>query len=290
MVATISFNPYTTTVGEGLFNTTSDGLRQGTAFPDPAARQKARTCVLAQDETLPMWGGVGVYMDVPGGAGNPRVQLGPVCGRANSLSGSKALAGFSVFDGANAMVTTPQSRVPLAASGGQVITYQLGSLARIVVAMDPVLIDLMEGPIKPQVSWDFYSQRLVPYLGTDTITSGTYNTTTGVIVLTMDGDVAFGVGDTAVLSSLTGTGGYATLNGAWEITAVAGPTVTLAGPTGAGASTITGGSLVLGSGANSALPVTVLEVQASNCLVVDYDEDTGFANYNYDGAAAVIQL
>ena len=290
MVASLPSNPFLTTVGEGLFNTTSDGLRQGTAFPDPATRNRSRTCVLAQSETLVMWGGVGVYMDVPGGAGNPRAALGPVCGRADALTGAKALAGFSVFDGANAMVTNPQSRVPLAGSGGQVIVYPLGSLARIVVAMDPILVDLMEGPIKPQVSWDFYAQRLVPYLGTGTISSGTYNSTTGVIVLTMSADVGYSAGDEAVLSSLTGTGGYATLNGAWEITAVSGATVTLAGPTGAGASTITGGSLVLGSGANSALPVAVLEVQASNCLVVDYDPATGFANYNYDGAAAVIQI
>jgi hypothetical protein len=289
-MAGFNVNPFVTTVAEGMFNTTSVGLRQGTAFPDPATRNRSRTTVLAADETLPMWGGVGVYMNVPGVPGGPGVPLGPVSGRANSLTGSKALAGFSVFDGAYAMVTTPQSRAPLAGPGNQVIVYPLGSLARIVVACDPVLVNLWGQPIRPQVSWDFVAQRLVPYLGTLTISSGTYVTGTGVITLIMSAPAGFGAGDEAVISSLTGTGAYADLEGSWEVTNVAGSTVTLAGPPGAGAATITGGSLVLGSGASSALPVAVLDVQATNCIVVDYDEATGFANYNFDGAAAVIQI
>ena len=291
-VGNIPYNPWITTVAGGMFNTASEGLRQGTAFPDPVTRNAARTSVLALDETLPMWGGVGVYMDVPGVAGGPNPALGPVVGRADALTGSKALAGFSVFDGANAMVVTPQNRVPLAAPGNQVICYPLGSRARIIVAADPELVDLAGGPIKPQVSWDFVAQRLVPFNASAlTITSGTYNNTTGLVTLTMSAPINFDAGAAVILSSLTGTGAYASLNGTWtsiEPTGVS--TVSFLAPAALGASTITGGSLTLGSGANSALPVAVLEVQGANCEIVEYDASTGFYNWNFDGAAAVIQI
>jgi hypothetical protein len=46
----------------------------------------------------------------------------------------------------------------------------------------------------------------------------------------------------------------------------------------------------LGSGASSLLPVKILDIQDTNCMVVEYDSDTGFATYNYDGAAAVILI
>lgn len=290
MSATISINPYATTVAKGMFNNTAQGMRQGTAFPDPATRNAQRTTQLASTETLPMWGGVGVYENIPGVPNGPNASLGPIVGRADSLAGAKALAGFSVFDGAYGMVTTPESPVPLIGSGGQVMTYALGSRARIVVAMDPYLINLQGDPIGSQVSWDFYAQRLIPYLGTLTISSGTYDNATGLIVLTLSAPALFGPGDEGVLSSLTGTGAFASLNGNWDITVVDGSDVTLQGPVGAGASTITGGSMVLGSGASSLLPVKVLDVQDDNCMVVEYDEDTGLATYNFNGACALIQI
>ncbi len=290
-MVSLTFNPFATTQAEGMFNNNSEGMRQGTAFPDPAIRNAQRTGILATDETLPMWGGVGVYQNIPGVSGGPNPALGPVVGRASALTGSKALAGFSVFDGANAMVVSPQSRVPLVGSGGQVMLYALGSRARIVVAMDPALIDLQGDPIGSNVSWDFVAQRLVPYLGTLTISSGTYNDTTGVVVLTMSAPITFDAGDAVVISALTGTGAYASINGTHtSIETTGGSTVTFNAGAGLGASTITGGSLTLGSGASSLLPVKVLDMQAAGCEVVEYDEDTGFANWNYDGAAAVIQI
>jgi hypothetical protein len=286
----VNINPYVLTTTQGLFNVSSVGLRQGTAFPDPATRNAQRTCVLADDETLPMWGGVGVYENIPGVANGPNPALGPVCGRATALTGSKALAGFSVFDGANAMITFPQSPVPLADVGNQVMTYGLGSRARIVVAVDPALITLQGDPINSNVSWDFVNQRLVPYLGTLTISSGTYDTGTDIVTLTMSAPITFDAGDAIVLSSLTGTGAYASLNGTWTaIEPTGGSTVSFLAP-GLSALTVTGGSLTLGSGASSLLPVKILDIQDTNCMVVEYDSDTGFATYNYDGAAAVILI
>lgn len=291
MAATIPFNPFPSTfAASGMFGVQANGLRQGTVFPDPPVFSWKRTGILATDETLPMWGGVGIYMNIPGGTGAPNESLGVVVGRATGNTGSKALAGFSTFDSAYASVITPQSNVPLAASGMQVMTYPFGSRARLVVACDPILVSLWQDPIGSNVSWDYVNQRLIPYLGTLTITSGTYNDTTGIVTLTMAVTQAYSAGNAIIISSLTGTGAYASLNGTFTALTVVGTTVTYDAGAGLGASTITGGSLTLGSGASTALAAKVLDVQAANCMVVDYDADTGFANYDFDGAAAVIQI
>ncbi len=295
MVATIPYNPYGQIGGNaGLFNVTSTGLRQGTAYADPSTRYRLRAGILSQSETLPMWGGVGVYANVPGGnqLTTPSYTLGPIVGRATALTGSSKLVGFSVFDEAYAMVTTPQSPVPLSASGMQVNWYPLGSLARIAVACDPSLVSLRGSSVLPgNVAWDFTNQLLIPELGTLTISSGTYNSTTGVITLTMSAPITFGPGDSVTLASLTGTGAYASLDGTWTaIAGTTGSTVVLQGPVGAGAATITGGSATVGGTASQALNVEVLDVQATNCETVTYNATTGQATWSYSGACAVIAL
>ena len=294
MTASVSFNPYQQSAGNnGLFNVSSDGLRQGTAYPDPATRYALRTGVLANAETLPMWGGVGIYENVPGhvNANSPSYALGPIVGRATALTGAYALAGFSVFDQAYGMITSPQSPVPLIGSYGQVMSYALGSRARIAVACDPTLIDLRGGPIGANVAWDFTNQLLIPYEGTLTITSGTYDNGTGLVTLVMSAPITFESGDSIDVGSLTGTGAFAGLDGTFTaIEPTGGTTVTYNAGAGVGASTITGGSLTVGGAANQALPVKVLDVQSTNCEVVVFDPATGFATWDFDGACAVIQI
>jgi hypothetical protein len=300
MVATIPLNPYAQTGGNaGLFNATSTGLRQGTAYPDPSTRYRLRTGVLSANETLPMWGGVGVYAFVPGATatevdspGSPSYSLGPIVGRATTLASTYALAGFSVFDQAYGMVTSPQSPVPLIGSYGQVAWYPLGSLARIAVACDPILADLRGANISgAAVAWDFTNQMLIPELAGITITTGsTYNNTTGVITLILP-TTGFDPGDSATLASLTGTGAYASLDGTWTVLTVTGTTgATLQGPVGVGASTITGGTLTIGGAASQKLSVTVLDVQTTNCETVEYNATTVTAAWDYNGACAVIQI
>lgn len=293
MVASVSFNPFiTTSAGNGMFNVTSDGLRQGSDMADPSATWRLRGGILSADETLPMWGGVGVYMDVPPYTKvEPHESLGVIMGRATALTGNLALAGFSVFQSNYSWITTPQSPVPMGGSGSQVNAYPLGSLARIVVACDPGLVSLWRGPIRPQVSWDFVNQLLVPYNAAAlVISSGTYNTTTGVATLTMSAPINFSAGDAVVIDTATGTGSFAALNGAHTaIVPTTGSTVSVQLATGL-TMTITGGGLNLGSGAGSALPVSVLAVRQNNCITVGYDAVTGFGTWNYDGSCAIIQL
>ena len=286
-----TFNPFVQTVGNsGLFNIKSTGFRQGTAYPDPSSMFRLRAGLLSESETLPMWGGVGVYAFVPGGPGNPNYSLGPIVGRATALTGTYKLAGFSVFDQAYGMVTSPQSPVPTAGSLQQVNYYPLGCLQRLIVACDPTLADLRGANTSPQVSWDFTNQLLVPYIGTLTISSGTYNNTTGVVTLVMSASVGFDAGDSIVISSLTGTGAYASLNGTFTALTASGTSVTYNAGAGLGASTITGGSLTVGGSADAALPVEVLDIETTNCEVVSYSTATGFATWNYNGAATVIQV
>lgn len=291
MSGNVTINPLATTNAQGSFQTSSVGTVQGTFYDDPAVRYALAGGVLASAETLPLWGGVGIFEDIPGVTGGPAGVLGGTVGRANSLTGSKALAGFSVFNQAHAMIQSPQSPVPLTPSGGQVNFFRFGSGARIAVACDPILADLVGDPTNTQVSWDFVNQLLVPFVGTLTISSGTYVSGTGVVTLTMSAPITFGPGDAVVVSGLTGTGAFASLNGTFTALAgTTGSTVVYNAGSGLGAATITGGSLTLGSGASSALPAKVLEVLVGNSMTVAFDPVTGFATWNRSGTTAIILI
>lgn len=291
----MQINPILTTNASGSFSKATDGYIAGTYLADPAIRFALAGGILAAGQN-PIWGGVGISEAVPAGTSSP--QLGGSIIRATSLAavttGQEAvgrLTGFSVFDQAHDMINSPQSPVPSASAGQGVKFFRLGSGARVVVPCDPVLINLRTYLIKSLVSWDFINQLLVPYEGTLTISSGTYNDTTGVVVLTMSAPITFTAGDSVVVSSLTGTGAYASLNGTFTaIATTSGSTVTYNAGAGLGASAITGGSLTLGSGSDVALPCNVLDVDAGNSMVPVYDPVTQFVTWNRTGSAAVIQI
>lgn len=276
MVANIPYNPLPTSNALGSFNISSVGGVQGTFYDDPAVRYQLAGGYLAEAETIPMWGGVGVYENIAGSAGGPQDELGSQVGRATALTGSTALAGFSVFNQAEAMVQTPESPVPLAPSYGQVNFFRLGSNARIKVACDPNLVDLQGNPTTTDVSWDFENQMLVPYTtatinaGTlvtaATVSSGTYNPVTGLVTLTMNTNHGLIPGDSFALSAMAGTGSFALLNGTW--TAAAGTAtdiLTFYAPTG-NTLTISGGDIGTGAitytttGAHHLLPGDTFEV------------------------------
>ncbi len=78
----------------------------------------------------------------------------------------------------------------------------------------------------------------------NTISSGTYNSATGVVVLTVSGAITYGIGGVITVAGLTGTGAFASLNGAFTtITTTNGTTVTYNAGAGLGAATITGGGI-----------------------------------------------
>jgi hypothetical protein len=167
MVANIAFNPYVQTNAAGMFTIESDGLIVGTAYPDPAARFALSGGWLAQEETLPMFGGIAINESVPQErppATRADVSLGGIIARATTLAaGAGSVTGFSVFDQNYAAVNTPQSPVPTVGSGGWVNFYRLGSGARVALAIDPALVTLEGGLITQQVSWDFSAQRIIAF-------------------------------------------------------------------------------------------------------------------------------
>lgn len=293
MSASITFNPVITTNAAGSFNIESAGYVQGTALDQPSIRNTLAGGVLKSTETLPMWGGVGISELIAGATGQPSEVLGSLITRAtnNTAHTTGQLTGFSVFDQNYSAINSPQSPVPLSGTNMQVNFYRLGSGARICVQADASLVSLEGGLITQQVSWDFVNQLLVPYVGTLTVSSGTYNNTTGVVTLTMSAPITFGPGDAVIVSSLTGTGAYAGLDGTFTALAgTTGSTVVYNAGAGVGASTITGGSLTLGSGASSALPVDVIDINVGNSMTVSYNATTGFATWNRSGSCAVILI
>jgi hypothetical protein len=298
MATNLAISPYSTTNSPGAFNISSKGYIAGQALPDPALRNELAGGILANTETLPMFGGVGISELILTSTSNslPRGELGSTIVRATTLTPLAAgvLTGFSVFDQNHAMVASPSSPVPGIGGNGQVNFYRLGSGIRIAVACAPALVNLQGQLITSQVSWDFGAQQLVPYnvaypanvitasswaAGTNNKGQVTYTTTTAHTVavgeyFTISGMVPVGYNGTFL--AVTGTAG-STLVG---VAAYGG---TIANP---GAST-TQGTLVAGGGA---LNVRVLDVDVGNSMAVNYDPVSGFATWNRSATCAVILL
>lgn len=288
----VSFNPMLTTNAAGSFSVQSEGYVQGTALDDPAIRYQLANGVLAQTESLPMWGGVAIYENMPNpGFGNV---TGPNVGRATATTN---LTGFSVFNQGHAMVNWPQNKVPIVGQGGTVPFFRLGTNARIPVACDPSLVSLQGGLINQQVSWDFNNQVLQPYdasTATVSVTSVTSSYANGVytfVVVAAAASNVGAVGDSIYLAGVTGTGA-ALVNGSqvvsaftdsqhfsFQITAAAGAIAT-----GALTGTIT---LVQGTGA---LNVKVLEINQGNSKTVVWNQSLLTANWNLTGTVALIQI
>lgn len=288
--ANVSFNPVTTTNGAGSFSVQSDGFIQGSFFDDPAIRYEMAGGVLATTETVPMWGGVPIFenLNAPGSD-----VLGNTVGRATTLSN---ITGWTVFNQASNMVTTPQSPVPLASSSMSVNFFRAGSAARIVVPMDPSLVSLEGGLISQQVSWDFNNGVLAPYSATTTVNvtsiTASYATNLWTFAVVMAAATTVGaIGDAINISGVTGTGA-SLINGDQIVTAFTDNqhfSFQIAGGSGAFTAGAQAGTIVLNQ-PNGALPVKVLQINVGNSKVVVYSATTGFATWNNSGSAALIQI
>jgi hypothetical protein len=287
MTATLTVSPTFTNQAAGTFGVSWDGLVQGTAYPDPETRFALRSGWLSNNETIPMWGGVGLYAEVPGVSGGPVTAQGAQVGRATSISGTLPLLGFSVFDQAYGMVNSPSSPVPLIGSYGQVMYYLLGSGARIAVQMASSLVSLEGGLINAQVSWDFNYQQLIPYqaaFNANVLTNSTWASTNG-------GQVTF----TTTTNHGVAVGSYFTISGCIPagyngdyvaITGTTGSTLVAVLLTNPGAIT-TEGTLVAGGGA---LACKIERVYASGCMTVNQPDVNNNVSWNRNGAAAVILI
>lgn len=302
MVANISINPALTSNAAGSFGIDWDGFIQGFEEPDPATRYALSSGLLATAETLPMWGGVLISEKVPTPLGSPpttpQPSLGGYVARATNLAGGAtplAGTGFSVFTGGYGMINSPQSPVPLAYSGGQVMLYRFGSNARIAVAMAPALVALGGAIITTPVSWDYTEQQLIPYspaYAVDVITAATWASTSGgQIDFTVSSDITASVnaGDIIEVTGITQTGAVGKgLNGQFTVVSISATHIIVTAAAAASVGTyVSGGTVVAGGGA---LPCTILRVKADNSMTVSYNSTTGFANWNRNAACALIQI
>jgi hypothetical protein len=301
MANSVSFNPMLTTTNIGGFSVQSNGLVQGVAMDDPAVRYALAGGVLATNETLPMWGGVGIYANTPAlGSTSTSVgpELGPVVGRATTVTAnaSKQLLGFSTFNQATAWINWPQSNVPIAAGGMTVPYFPLGSGARIAVQCDPSLAaSLVGNSIGQLVYWDFNAQVLVASASSSySVTSLTWSAINGgqVAVVTSAATPVAGVGDSFTLAGATNTGNGAVsaINTGHQVnTWTDSQHFTFLLP---GDSTVWGtlGGTITLVYSEGALPVKVLRVQSGNSKVVVYDPVNNVCNWNNSGSAALIQI
>jgi len=296
-------NPLPTSNAAGTFITSTAGYIQGTALQDPAVRFALAGGILGPNETLPMWGGVGVAEAVtPVSATKPFPvpNLGGYITRATTLSLNNAgtLTGFSVFDQDHAMINSPQSPVPTAAPGMGVNFYRLGSGARIAVRIDPAYAaGLLGGTITQQSSWDFNDQLLQAYdasTATYSVTSMTWSSTNGgqVAVVMAGANPVTAVGDVINVSGATntGTGSLSLLNGEHTVNTWTDNThfTFLLPGTSAVWGTI-GGTIVLNYG-TGLLGVKILDVQVGNSMTVVYNPVTGNCTWQYAGNTAIILI
>lgn len=293
MVATVQGYPLATTVAQGLFAVTANGLVQGTAYPDPSSRSWLRQGLLAQAETLPMFGGAAVYAFVPQNLSinpaRPSSTLGSVLGRATGITGSFPLAGFSVFDQDYSMVNFPGNPVPIIGSGGGVFYYPMGSRARIAVQCSPNMANFQGLPIGSQLAWDFTNQLLEPYTAVSLTALVSYSAVTGAVSLTTSAPHGLNPGDTVNIAGVTGTGAnIGSLNGVQVATAgTTGSTLNFTVAAGLTITTVTGGTI----DANNLLPSTVelLDVQIGNSMVVSGPASSLYT-WNFSGNAAIIKI
>ena len=283
--------PLTTTSGKGLFKSggTAEGLIQGTAFPDPATRNWLRSGIVSGNETVPMFGGIAVNaLIAPVSSSGARGVLGQSLQRATSLA---TLVGFTVFNQSYNAVSDPSNPVPTVGSNQSINYYPNGSRARIALAAAPNLIDYLGDPINQQVSWDFVNNMLVPYAaayGPATITDAVWASTSGgEITFTLSAPLSGpAAGDWVEIAGTTATGGAA-FNGMFEVVSNSAGTMVVSAPAAAGyyGTYAADGTVLAGGGA---LPVTILDIQGSGCMTVS--DAGGLFTWDYDGAAAVVQL
>jgi hypothetical protein len=303
MVFPIS-SPMPTTNAAGTFLKTTAGYIQGTALNDPAVRFALSGGILGPNETIPMWGGVGISESVTPVAASglfPVPNLGGYITRATTLALNNSpgtLNGFSVFDQDHAMLNNPQSPVPTANLGMLVNFYRLGSGARIAVQIDPTYAaGILGGNTTQQSSWDFNDQLLQQYdasTATYSITSQTWSSTNGGQVAVVMGSASptTGVGDIVNVSGATntGTGNVALINTSHVVnTWTDASHFTYLLP---GTSTIWGtfgGTQVLNYG-TGLLNVKILDIQLGNSMTVVYNPVTGNCTWQYAGNTAIILI
>ncbi|HCE8854856.1 TPA: hypothetical protein NHV36_000018 [Klebsiella michiganensis] len=286
-MANLSLNPMATTNAAGSFGVQSDGFIQGVALDDPANRFNLASGTVAATETKPLWGGLPIAELLPGVKSSPR---GSTIRRAVSLA---ELEGFTVFNQAHNGLTTPQSPVPLYASGMSVSFYRLGSNMRVPLkaSVQVVALGTAGASVKTALAWDFVNDRVTTaaaaaFAGSDIATSSvTYSN--GVATATTASAHGLTAGQYVKISGVAPTAYNGTVV---VLTVPTATTFTYAPVSAPGGSATTQGTIGAVAQADITLPVKVLSIENGNSKTVSYDSTTGFLTWKNDDACALVLL
>ncbi|EPB1657424.1 hypothetical protein ACV90N_003225 [Klebsiella pneumoniae] len=286
-MANLSLNPMATTNAAGSFGVQSDGFIQGVALDDPANRFNLASGTVAATETKPLWGGLPVAELLPGVNSSPR---GSTVRRAVSLA---ELEGFTVFNQAHNGLTTPQSPVPLYASGMSVSFYRLGSNMRVPLKASAQVVALgtAGASVKTPLAWDFVNNQVTTaaaaaFAGADIATTAvTYSN--GVATATTASAHGLTAGQYVKISGVT----PAAYNGTVVVLTVPTATTFTYAPVSApGGSATTQGTIGAVAQADITLPVKVISIESGNSKTVSYDSATGFLTWNNTDSCALVLL
>lgn len=285
-MANLSLNPMATTNALGSFGVQSDGFIQGVALDDPANRFNLASGTVAASETTPIWGGIPVAELLPGAASSPR---GSSVRRAKTLA---ELEGFTVFNQAHNGLTTPQSPVPLFASGMSVSFYRIGSNMRVPLKASAQVVALgtSGASVRTPLAWDFVNSQITTaaaagFAGADIATTAvTY--ASGVATATTASAHGLTAGQYVKLSGVV----PAAYNGTVVVLSVPTTTTFTYAPVSTpGGSATTQGTIGAVAVADITLPVKVLSIESGNSKTVSYDSATGFLTWiNNDSCALVL--
>lgn len=286
-MAHLSLNPMATTNALGSFGVKSDGYIQGVALDDPANRFNLAAGTVAPTETKPLWGGLPIAELLAGNQSSPR---GTTIRRAVSVD---ELEGFTVFNQAHNGLTTPQSPVPLYASGMSVSFYRIGSNMRVPLKASAQVVALATAgaSVKTALAWDFVNNQITTaaaagFAGADIETTAV-NFSSGVATATSASAHGLTAGQYVKISGAV----PAAYNGTVAVLSVPSATtftyVPVSAPAGAATTQGTIGAVAL---SDITLPVKVLAVEAGNSKTVNYDSDTGFLTWNNTDSCALVLL
>lgn len=290
MSSVLTVNPMQTTNANGAFYVKSDGLIQGVALDDPAARYALASGTLSSDEVKPLWGGIGITELVAGVSSAVR---GSTIKRATTRS---ELVGFSVFNQAHNGLTTPQSPVPLFLSNMSVSFYRFGSGMRVPLkASDAVITQGSAGiSVNYPIVWNFandcidvFSTVAAGIATTDISWTAATASAVGFATATTDGNHGLSVGAYVTITDAA----PAAYNGTVQVLSVPSATKFTFTPVSVPAgNAATQGTVGATAQADVVLPVKIIEMQKGNSKTVSFDSATGFATWNDSGNAAVILL
>lgn len=290
-MANLSLNPMGTTNAAGTFGTNSNGYIQGVAMDDPANRFNLVGGTVAATETTPLWGGVAIAEMIPGIHSRP---TGSNIRRATSIAD---LEGFTVFNQAHNGLTTPNSPVPLYASGMSCSYYRLGSNMRVPLKASADVVALGSSgttSVKTPLAWDFVNAQLVTVAGASyagsnlTTTALTY--ANGAATATFAAAHGLNVGQYVTVSGAAPS----QYNGTYQVQSVPSTTtltfVPASAPSGAATTQATVGAPNATAQAGFTLPVKIIGIQSGNSLTVNYSAQTGFLTWNKTDSCALVLL